>query len=678
MDRPSNITVLPPASSDTYRKPEIINKLAWHRPLFASGFDCGWEPSSSPNTSLLSSPGIFSDVPVSFRNKPSNMSGHCLAAGRAYDCVTKHEELIVSTLTRCGWEGEYMIQVGFNEELLRLEQGTLQEIHIFFENDVDMFVRERLVAILEPFPIHFHTPSATHCVPEFPLKENSFWESWARHGIYRAINQPAMDNDTQSWTGGGSHSFPSAKSSSEGGSDGARSGREREGSNSGSDDSESGDGDDNGNSNFSKILGKRVQKPTHRGLSVPFSSTLTCEGDDMALGLHPSMRFKTHACIDIKMESNITSNAHPSNSKWSGPWLEAKMTLLDAGIQEDASLGTLGYSLGLSQVRFVTSSCPSSILHFSPTTVCAEDDGIITKSEKTRKGGIQATLSANPSVRLEGTFGSSSGEETVQKRWEILPHCFGNDRNEITGDLQTTMMWKYVHNDKCYQRKAGNVFNSRPSAIFGLSRLARKMPVFEIEVIMHYSCASTPSRAFSGGWLWTGGNQVPAYMNFLHQTSVLVDLEKTEGNSWVVGLGANDRQEPDQLGAPFPLVVEQAESDTVRESACNVSLGRALYGCIGLSAEERKNARPLLSNITLPSSPAGSLQGSPPSSATTSPLPSPSSSPPSSSKAGRGGAEYITRIPAGYVVNGRQFKDKSSALRMANMFKNMANIRHSP
>lgn len=68
-----------------------------------------------------------------------------------------------------------------------------------------------------------------------------------------------------------------------------------------------------------------------------------------------------------------------------------------------------------------------------------------------------------------------------------------------------------------------------------------------------------------------------------------MDLEKIERNSWVVGLGSTDVQEPNQLGLPFPLVVEQVESDDVKESPCNVFLGRALYGRVDLAEEERKS-----------------------------------------------------------------------------------------
>jgi hypothetical protein len=55
------------------------------------------------------------------------------------------------------------------------------------------------------------------------------------------------------------------------------------------------------------------------------------------------------------------------------------------------------------------------------------------------------------------------------------------------------------------------------------------------------------------------------------------------------------------------------------------------------------------------------------------PSPSPPSPSTSSTPPRRGAAEFITKIPAGYVVNGRRFPDRSTAMRMAELFMNKTN-----
>lgn len=56
----------------------------------------------------------------------SNVNVNYLVATSAFECVTHKEVDISNILQHEGYEGKYAIQVGFDEEFLRLEDGILQ------------------------------------------------------------------------------------------------------------------------------------------------------------------------------------------------------------------------------------------------------------------------------------------------------------------------------------------------------------------------------------------------------------------------------------------------------------------------------------------------------------------------------------------------------------------------
>jgi hypothetical protein len=147
-------------------------------------------------------------------------------ADLAYDQAAAMEGELVNALAQCGWEGSYLIQVGFDEELLRLERGILQVIHIFLEFDLNAALLKRIAVILDPFPVTIHTSEEHHHVPCFPEDQHT-WDLWILQGIYQpsiksqapaAVAEP-MDgseasgkgtgNSALSQTGSGGDSRPS-------------------------------------------------------------------------------------------------------------------------------------------------------------------------------------------------------------------------------------------------------------------------------------------------------------------------------------------------------------------------------------------------------------------------------------------------------------------------------------
>lgn len=250
--------------------------------------------------------------------------------------------------------------------------------------------------------------------------------------------------------------------------------------------------------------------------------------------------------------------------------------------------GKLGYHLGLAQIRIMASGCITSVLNYSPTILRVDGDNVKSIMEKNNSASLKATIGTAPTLRLEGTTSQASSEERSQKRWEVIAHCIPSDRDD-NGKSRTTMMWKYVHNDGHYTPEIRNVFEPRPSAVFGLSRTSPTMPELDIEVVMYYSWSNPPQTYLD--WIRARSKPkaaLPAFSNFLHQVSITLDLTQvTERTEWIVGLNAEDRHKISEIGMEARPILRRLESNT-GASGCPVLLRRALHGHICLTEEQKK------------------------------------------------------------------------------------------
>jgi hypothetical protein len=118
----------------------------------------------------------------------------CNTAQIALDHAVAMELSISDALASCGIpRGAYFIQVGFNEDMILLGKGAVQEIyiHINFEIPGDASpVLNELGQVLSPFPSMLLTPTTPHQIPIFskegiPLHETEFWALIEDRGIFR-------------------------------------------------------------------------------------------------------------------------------------------------------------------------------------------------------------------------------------------------------------------------------------------------------------------------------------------------------------------------------------------------------------------------------------------------------------------------------------------------------------
>jgi hypothetical protein len=118
----------------------------------------------------------------------------CITAQLALDHATAMEMNVNGALALCEIPGgAFFIQVGFNEDMILLGRGALQEIYIYvnFEIPGDASpVLNELGKALSPFPGMLLTPTTPHRIPVFSeegttLHETEFWGLVEDRGIFR-------------------------------------------------------------------------------------------------------------------------------------------------------------------------------------------------------------------------------------------------------------------------------------------------------------------------------------------------------------------------------------------------------------------------------------------------------------------------------------------------------------
>ena len=97
-------------------------------------------------------------------------SSHCILAHHASSHASLSEPALVAVLTNLQFEGQYMMQVGFNETSLR-ERMLVEEIYLLLNGELassEDHICTMLGAVFAPFPGIVYTPLRTYHVPIDP------------------------------------------------------------------------------------------------------------------------------------------------------------------------------------------------------------------------------------------------------------------------------------------------------------------------------------------------------------------------------------------------------------------------------------------------------------------------------------------------------------------------------
>lgn len=266
-------------------------------------------PLSTPT--LIPYPLLSSDDDSPLRPDSYSSGSACVTAGSALAHAVSKEMDMRDILVRSCCDGSYLIQAGFNQEMLDSNQGLLQEIYLFLQCELHSLEAEQIATIFSPFPVIIYTPNATYQYP--PLQETEYtWNLWRRHGIFRPGIQEQRgdkilapsDTGENSMKSTGSTSGSSDTGTTEGESDSPCGNQDEYDRGGGDDNDSSSEGsrerdDEDGNAdNLPNLTPKAYRDAcSTREVSIPFSSTLTVSGENY----QPSTRYKTNASIDIKV-----------------------------------------------------------------------------------------------------------------------------------------------------------------------------------------------------------------------------------------------------------------------------------------------------------------------------------------------------------------------------------------
>ncbi|KAG6852050.1 hypothetical protein C0991_003530, partial [Blastosporella zonata] len=300
------------------------------------------------------------------------------------------------------------------------------------------------------------------------------------------------------------------------------------------------------------------------------------------------------------ISNNHKADTPPPDSRWPGPWFKVDLAMLDVTSTRGGSPEFSDYSLGLSQVRIMASTYPSSIIKYSPNIMHAWDDMSKAKADRNIAAGVWGSLSFNPSLRMGGTTSRTTGTERIRRRWDISVHWLTpDDVGKPPEEHIKGMIWKYGFNDcgGMFERIAAESIEQRPSVVLGLRRKS-PMPVVDIEVINYWSlrCPGPKSSTNSRNYLSSlrraktkdTGSGLPAYLNLLHQVSIVVDLGKVDqGHSWIVDADSIDDSTWQGLmdaGGSIqfqPLLrIAETELDAMPDTECKIEITRAVEGRI--------------------------------------------------------------------------------------------------
>ncbi|KAF9459944.1 hypothetical protein BDZ94DRAFT_1311913 [Collybia nuda] len=456
----------------------------------------------------------------------------------------------------------------------------------------------RLSQILSPFPGILYTPENTYQISPYlvtgELDESELWFSSKMRGVFReglGLFKPIV-------RGGGSQGGVSASGDSASHSQGQGNHTSDKGKDKGCGISEGNNEEDGfednqansggGGSGEGSSSGPTDSRSDHEPkiLSIPFHSNLVIKGEKQEV----LSQFTTSATVNMKLTENtldkrmkgpsIDSNPYPDG--WFGPWFSIQIPFIQTD-SSDAVSDNVRYNMSMAQVRVVASSSLSSFLSFSPLNSHNVEDPVKAKSERSYTGGGWATLSGAPSLKIGGSASQITGQETSQRKWGIVVSPSSDTKTK------KSIIWKYALNDRYYDPQPTATFQPGPTVNFGHKLYARR-PHIEVELVVYWSVTpdSTRSRLrqlFSGYRSKECPQPPNAFTNLLHQVSVSVDLESLDVNAWVVGLNPDL---PDEESLPnfqgsrqFEPIRVNADSDR-STLKCEVTLQRALYGCIQL------------------------------------------------------------------------------------------------
>ncbi|KAG6914063.1 hypothetical protein DXG01_002694 [Tephrocybe rancida] len=512
--------------------------------------------------------------------------------------LIKHKNVFYQTLVDYGYTGSYSLHSGFDEATIHLQKPE-QEIYIVLDSDVPDGMCTELEEVewetgdysTGPFGLGSALTESSQGddgTGDDDQGKGSYWK-----GKGKDNDQGGLDSGEGGALGGGGSAGDAGGNSGGGGGGGGGRGSSGggggKGSSGGGGKGEGGDADGEerrggGDEDVNMNDGTSVMPnggADHGFIKVPFFSTLI------------SKDRKENFQIVAHIKATVNKNA---SSGLCGPSVGVDIEMLHVASQSHADRFTLSQC----QTHIVASSCRTNVIHWSPRVVHAEDSSKL-QEDQSLTGAGSLNISMNPSLCLDGKYGSTKGTERTQQPWVIGSNRLEQDNGLAAG--HKGVFWNYIRNiEGGFQSTVNEDFNPKPSLEFVLGlergRCPLVLPKLEVQVASFWSFASG-KRLLSWAFyskIKGGSEGLPANLNFMHQVSMVVDLQGFGGDDIVI-----DGDVTDEI--PVLLVEGDRTLFGVRQLipeqwlTLEVTIQQAVEGRIGGLAREQQSSSHLLSPV---------------------------------------------------------------------------------
>ncbi|KAG6905407.1 hypothetical protein DXG01_002921 [Tephrocybe rancida] len=540
------------------------------------------------------------------------ISMECVTPAHAQLHLINHQNVFHQTLVDYGYTGNYSLHSGFDEVTIHLQEPE-QEIYIVLDSDVPDGMHAELEEVASPFPCIVLTPddaleevgweTGDYSAGPFGLG-SAFTESsqddngagdddWGKGSDWKGKGKDSDQGGLGSRGGGaGGNDAGGGSGGGGGGGSGGGGGGGSEGGDADGEDERRGGGDEDINDTTSATPNGGAD---HGSIKVPFFSTLASKDRKENFQIFAHINTTEERSIDKLMDQ---VNKKANSGLW-GPSVGVDIEMLRVASLSHADRFTLSQC----QTRIVASSCRTNVVHLSPGVVHAEDSSKL-REDRSLTGAGSLNISMNPSLRLDGKYGSTKGTERSQQPWVIGSNRLGQNDGLAAGSKG--VFWNYIRNfEGGFRPMVREDFNPKPSLEFVLGlergRCPLVLPKLEVQVAIFWSFASGKrllSRAFHSK-IKGGSEGLPANLNFLHQVSMVVDLQGFGGDDIVI-----DGDVTDEI--PVLLVGGGRTLFGVRQlipeqwSTLEVTIQQAVEGRIGGPTREQQSMWSIASTSTAP------------------------------------------------------------------------------
>ncbi|KAH9976702.1 hypothetical protein BGW80DRAFT_1289856 [Lactifluus volemus] len=518
------------------------------------------------------------------QDKTSSPTPPCITATNAYIHALDMQAVFQAALSSIASKGplEYVIQTGFNTDLLQHRGFLIQEIYVFLDGDVPI-LNEEIVSsafrkFFSPFPGVVYTREHSYRVIVDLPADPTFCKISSLGGF---------DVIVASLVGGeGTHGRHESKDPNipPGGGDGDADNDRSENS----EDHYGGRNDPNENCD-EHGGGNKIKKTVASGDKL--NSSYISDIEFMS-----TLKIKVGGVVShtlVSKTSGVIKVGECVEHDWPATKLGVETTAVAVACQGEDDPG---YSLSFATVHVTACSrYPPKLVFPTPRNVFMDGDTKKKAVNKTTTGNFGVNVGHVPTLSASVAMGKGANIEKVSARWDIQFHDLTTAPTYLLDDqhpLADGGFWVYQPNNEDFT-KVNNMAFERSMSPSGIFLMTKSAPIkLEIKLISFWQ-----SSANSKANLWDSifgarrrqTEQTPGvFSNFLYGTSTVIYLDPDKVPSERIPFFVKDEFEVTLSKEPQGLRTLEREKD-MEVSMATAIMGRA--GRASLSDEEFRGQR---------------------------------------------------------------------------------------